>query len=96
MGNEELRHPSSYEEPLCAEVGLSFFFLEDDDEELANSEAANPSYAAGVSICGKCSHRYECAEWGIKHEKWGLWGGLTPHDRIKIRRKLKITLKSTY
>jgi hypothetical protein len=39
------------------------------------------------SICRKCTHQFECAEWGIHNERFGIWGGHTSRDLISIRRK---------
>tara|TARA_B100000214_G_C23937828_1_gene614050 strand:- start:709 stop:864 length:156 start_codon:yes stop_codon:yes gene_type:complete len=33
-----------------------------------------------------------CAEHGIHHEAFGIWGGLTTKDRREIRRKRNIIL----
>ena len=44
------------------------------------------------SICGRCPHLQECAEWGIKKERYGIWGGLTAGQRNKIRRQRGIRL----
>ena len=87
-----IKHPKTFDAPLCAEVGTTFFYIDDDDDETINPEAANLSYQFAVSICSKCVHISDCAEWGVRKEKWGVWGGLTPPQRIEIRKKRKITL----
>ena len=45
------------------------------------------------SICGKCPHQAECAEWGITREVHGMWGGLSPSERRRIRMQRRIVLK---
>jgi WhiB family redox-sensing transcriptional regulator len=45
------------------------------------------------SICRTCPHKAECAEWGIKNEAFGIWGGLTERDRRPLRKALNITVK---
>jgi hypothetical protein len=42
------------------------------------------------SICRKCTHIVECADWAIKNELFGFWGGLSPKDRTNIRRDKRI------
>lgn len=39
-----------------------------------------------IAICQTCHHLAECREWGIKHESHGIWGGLTPTDRQRMRK----------
>lgn len=91
-----LIHPKTFNTPLCAQVGPSFFYLDDDDDDTIDSATANASYKIAIDICSKCSHKSDCAEWGIQKERWGVWGGLTPYQRANIRRKRKITLKDAY
>jgi len=35
----------------------------------------------------------ECAEWGIRNERFGIWGGLSAVERKRIRRQRGITLR---
>ena len=72
-----MREPYWYEAPLCAEIGGDWWFIDKDDN---NINASLPK-----SVCGRCEHRVECAEWGIQNEEYGIWGGLTPRQRQKIR-----------
>lgn len=34
--------------------------------------------------------KFECAEWAIKNELFGFWGGLSPKERTNIRRDKKM------
>ena len=77
------RGPWEFEKPLCAEVGVEIFYTDDKDEKKVDSMS---TYAMANSICKKCPHRNECAEWAIKHELFGFWGGLSPKERTNIRR----------
>lgn len=45
-------------------------------------------------ICGACPMFDDCREWGIRHEKYGWWGGLSPMDRVRYRRTHGIVLES--
>lgn len=82
-----MQKPWEFDEPLCAEVGTEIFFARDAED---GRPASNASYAEAKKICASCVHKIECADWGIKNEKHGVWGGLTPVDRDRIRRKLNI------
>lgn len=83
-----LRPPHKYESPLCAEVGTYYFYIDDvDDPTVVNP---NWNYSVARDICNKCSHITECAEWGIRHESEGMWGGLTPAERTSIRVQRRI------
>ena len=84
-----MREPREYENPLCAEIGGDFWFPERDNPE--NRKLLDPSYAK--SICRSCTHKTECAQWGIKNERFGIWGGLTEYERKVARSKRNIKLK---
>lgn len=85
-----LRQPRTYEEPLCAQTSPKFFYIDDDDDDTIPEESKTKSYAEAAMICKMCSHINECAEWGIRHELHGFWGGLSPAQRIEIRKRRKI------
>lgn len=76
-----MRPPREYESPLCAQVDGEIWFP-------GKSDSAAPA----KKICGSCIHKTECAEWGIKHERHGVWGGLSPKDRLLARRQRNILL----
>jgi WhiB family redox-sensing transcriptional regulator len=77
-----MREPAKYEAPLCAEVDPELFFPEKGDN--LNKIVR--------TLCSMCDHKIECAEWGIKHESFGIWGGLTPRERQQIRKEKNILL----
>lgn len=80
-----MRVPWEYENPICAQIGLDFFF-----PEVANGNTSNNMRA--VNACKICPHIAECAEWGIQKERFGIWGGLTAQRRREIRRARGIVL----
>ena len=80
-----MREPREYESPLCAQSGGDFWFPETGQGTTAETVCAR-------SICNQCSHKVECAEWGLRKERHGIWGGLTSYDRKIIRKELKISL----
>ena len=83
-----MREPREYENPLCAEIGGDFWFPEKDIEK---RNSVDPTYAK--SICRSCIHKTECAQWGIKNERFGIWGGLTEYERTLLRTRSKIRVK---
>ena len=72
-----MRVPWLFEEPACAEIGSDFWF----------PEKAEDSYEIRTAkkLCGSCTHKSECLEWGISNEAFGIWGGLTAKERQRIR-----------
>lgn len=44
------------------------------------------------AICGRCPEMHPCREWGIHHEEFGVWGGLTEQERRAYRINENITL----
>ena len=77
-----MRTPREFENPLCAQVDGELWF----PEKSGDSKPAK-------SICLQCSHITECAEWGIKHEAFGIWGGLSNNQRREIRRRRGIAVE---
>ena len=82
-----MRDPGSYENPACASVGGDFWFPE--------KESNSRDTALAKSICNGCLHRTECAEWGIKNERFGIWGGLSENARSRIRNQKNIHLRGS-
>ena len=68
-------------EAACAEVGVEAFFPE--------GRSNNHSYRPARLVCGGCPVRAECLEAALATEQpgyeFGLWGGLTPVERRKVR-----------
>jgi WhiB family transcriptional regulator, redox-sensing transcriptional regulator len=83
-----MREPRFYEDPACATVGGDFWFPEKSDGSSNSTEML-----LAISICKKCTHQVECAEWGIENERFGIWGGVTENQRRNIRREKDIKLR---
>lgn len=83
------RKPWEFENPTCAEVGLDVFYIQDIDED---PETSSYDHKEARKLCSSCVYRTECAEWGIVHEAFGIWGGLTPRERVQIRRARHINI----
>lgn len=80
-----MREPREYEAPLCAQIGGDWWFPDKEDNHI---DTRYPK-----TICGRCEHQTECAEWGIRNERHGIWGGLVEKQRREIRRQRNITLR---
>ena len=39
-------------------------------------------------MCSDCPVMMACLEWGLAHERYGVWGGTTPPMRHKIRKNI--------
>jgi hypothetical protein len=39
-------------------------------------------------MCIECPAMQACLEWGLAHERYGVWGGTTPPMRHKIRQRI--------
>lgn len=44
---------------------------------------------AAKAVCATCPVLGLCREHGIRHEKWGVWGGMTEGERRKERKRRK-------
>lgn len=84
------REPWTFENPLCSQIGLETFF--EDSEKINSKGTAREDYKAAIKVCSSCAHISECAEWAIKHELFGIWGGTTPMQRKSIRRQRNIII----
>ncbi|HTX27990.1 MAG TPA: WhiB family transcriptional regulator [Streptosporangiaceae bacterium] len=49
---------------------------------------AEKQIARAKMICTKCPVRLECLEFALAHDQfYGIWGGATPEDRQRARRR---------
>ncbi|MEU8618415.1 WhiB family transcriptional regulator [Streptomyces sp. NPDC048623] len=64
------------EDALCAQAGPEFFF-----------PAPGSSTREAKLLCGACEGRVACLEYALTHdERFGVWGGLSEKERIKLKR----------
>jgi len=76
-----MRKPWQFEEPLCRDIpGAPEIFIDETSENKPLAKA----------ICARCAHQVECAEYGIKVEVMGVWGGLTTRERSDIAKRHKV------
>lgn len=65
------------EDSLCGQVDGDLWFTED----LAERRAAK-------AICHVCPVREECLAYAVEtNQRYGIWGGLSQHQRRKFRRR---------
>lgn len=79
-----MRGPWNFEDPRCRGIDTELFYPPEAEKP--------PEMDLLLSICGNCRHQSECAEWGIKNERFGIWGGLTHGKRTRIRKARGITI----
>lgn len=66
---------------LCLQVDPEIFFPENRDYATTNT---------AKTICGKCPVRTDCLAYALEtHTRDGIWGGLTPDERVALMRKEK-------
>lgn len=39
-------------------------------------------------MCAGCPIKQACLEWGLAHERYGVWGGTTPAMRTRLRSRV--------
>lgn len=72
----------AFEGAACVGIDPSMFF--------PNQDVFTPSEEHLLKrVCMDCPVMEACLEWGLAHEKYGVWGGTIPLERQKIRRQLK-------
>jgi hypothetical protein len=59
-------------------------YLEDPDVMYPVHGSQN---GAAKRVCKPCPLKDECGEWAIKHDEFGVWGGLSEKERRKIRKE---------
>lgn len=62
---------------LCAETYPDAFFPE-----------KGGSTREAKQVCASCEVRAQCLEYALLHdERFGVWGGLSEHERSKLRKR---------
>jgi WhiB family transcriptional regulator, redox-sensing transcriptional regulator len=51
--------------------------------------------AEAKAICRPCPARDKCLEWALRHEDWGVWGGLDENQRLSLKRRMKRKARET-
>lgn len=53
-----------------------------------------PAIVATKRICEGCPVLEKCREHGLRHEKFGIWGGLSERERRRIRKEQGISIET--
>ena len=72
-----------WEKANCQNVGTNAFYMQDDEE--ASKRLAKTEYAR--AICAVCPIQMECLTYAFKHERFGMWGGMTARERNYVATK---------
>lgn len=56
----------------------------------------NKSIAKGRRFCSDCPVRVQCKTYAIVHDEYGIWGGTTRFERVRLDRELVENLKEMY
>jgi WhiB family redox-sensing transcriptional regulator len=70
----------------CRGIGVEFFYPE-------YQSATSSEERKAKLICRDCPVVQACLEWGLAHESFGIWGGTSPRERMRMRKKLNVTVK---
>lgn len=73
-------------EAACKDEDPDIFF-----PDMATAHGQKISRFA-IKICQECPVKVRCAQHGIRHERYGVWGGMSEGERVRYRTKHKITL----
>lgn len=95
MKSSSPRDPREYESPQCASFDSDIFYPKDFDEPDYVRSVAEGQQKLAKEICGSCIHKFECAQWGISREIYGVWGGMTERERRKVRKGFGLKDKDT-
>jgi hypothetical protein len=71
------------QEARCHDTPKNFFY----------PDASERNGSVIRAFCAACPVIGPCAEWGIKHESDGWWGGLSASDRTAARARRGITVQ---
>lgn len=72
-----------WENAACDGMDTDIFF-----DDLADSKKR----AELRELCASCPIIDQCRDWGLNHEVYGFWGGLSADERRGVRRKLGINI----
>lgn len=72
---------------VCRGIGVEFFYPE-------YQSASSSEERKAKLICRECPVVQACLEWGLAHETFGIWGGASPRERMRMRKISNTTVKS--
>ena len=68
------------EKAACKTADPEIFFADGNDRELV---------AEAKSYCGICPVVLQCLTYALKNDEFGVWGGTTLSERLKVRNNPK-------
>lgn len=82
------------EEGACRGKPADWFFPESAGyhEQLGRKYGESNADPRALALCADCPVIMECRQWGLAHEKHGIWGGLTASKRDQIRKRAGLRL----
>ena len=85
-----------YGNPACLGEDTKLWFAIDQVEYREDNDVYSvaEAYPVAKAICASCDIIDACRDWGIKHESYGIWGGMSPSERKRYRTKHRIVLSS--
>jgi WhiB family redox-sensing transcriptional regulator len=77
----------------CQDADPSIFFPNHDRD--AHNELGTTTYKEAKTYCDRCPVTRECLLFAMKQfphndDDYGMWGGLSPKERRKLRRKTRL------
>jgi hypothetical protein len=83
----------SFGNPACAGEDTRWWYATDYEDSIEDNLFTGAEVnRLAINICNSCEILNKCRDWGIKHEKHGIWGGMTPWARRKYRKTHNILL----
>jgi hypothetical protein len=81
--------------PACSGDDVEWFYAIQNGNDLENSKYEyEDALRVAKFICSNCEIIEHCRDWGIKHEKYGVWGGMSANERDRWRTKYGIVLQT--
>jgi hypothetical protein len=78
-----MKYPD-FSEAACTGIGVELFFEE--------SKTPTIEEKMVMRLCRSCPVQKDCLEWGLRHESYGIWGGLTRAELRRMRAARNILL----
>lgn len=60
------------------------------DDQGGRPAEGNQTFPEARAVCRSCGVRAECLEHALRHERFGIWGGTSPRERTRLRRRMGI------
>jgi len=88
------KYPLYDETRKCAGEDIEIFYYAESDKNRQSDYMVKMETKAR-NICGGCPFIEACADYAIKYEEYGFWGGLPAEARKLIRNKKEIKIVTT-